>query len=116
MISTDKAKLDGIEANANKYTHPDTHAATMIVEDATHRFYYWYRKINLGAKQGTAAVTTSANGLMISTDKAKLDGIEANANKYTHPTTHAATMITTDSTHEFVTDTQLILGIINLKL
>ena len=43
---------------------------------------------------------------MSAADKAKLDGIEANANKYTHPTTHAATMITTtDSTHEFVTDT-----------
>lgn len=31
--------------------------------------------------------TTSANGLMSSTDKAKLDGIAANANNYTHPTT-----------------------------
>lgn len=30
-------------------------------------------------------VTTTANGLMIATDKIKLDGIEAGANKYTHP-------------------------------
>lgn len=29
--------------------------------------------------------TTSANGLMSSTDKAKLDGIESGANAYTHP-------------------------------
>ena len=34
----EKAKLAGIEEGANKYTHPATHAATMIVEDATHRF------------------------------------------------------------------------------
>lgn len=30
MSSGDKAKLDGIEANANLYVHPDTHAASMI--------------------------------------------------------------------------------------
>lgn len=30
MSSGDKAKLDGIEANANLYVHPETHAASMI--------------------------------------------------------------------------------------
>lgn len=30
-------------------------------------------------------VTTTTNGLMIATDKIKLDGIQAGANKYTHP-------------------------------
>ena len=80
----------------------------MIVEDTTHRFATdtqistWNNKSEV-----INPVTTTTNGLMISTDKAKLDGIEANANKYTHPTTHAATMITTDSTHEFVTDTKI---------
>ena len=34
----------------------------------------------------TAAATTSANGLMSSTDKSKLDGIATNANNYSHPT------------------------------
>ena len=53
-----------------------------------------------------AAATTSANGLMSSTDKSKLDGIAENANNYTHPSTHAATMITEDATHRFVTDTE----------
>lgn len=33
--------------------------------------------------------TTSAHGLMSATDKSKLDGIEAKANKYTHPTSAA---------------------------
>lgn len=33
-----KNKLDGIEADANAYVHPNTHPATMITEDAAHRF------------------------------------------------------------------------------
>ena len=35
----------------------------------------------------TSTATTSANGLMSSTDKSKLDGIATNANNYSHPTT-----------------------------
>lgn len=38
------------------------------------------------AKASTAVATTSANGLMSSTDKTKLDGVAANANNYAHPT------------------------------
>ncbi len=41
-----------------------------------------------------SVATTSANGLMSSTDKSKLDGIATGANNYTHPTTHPASMIT----------------------
>ena len=46
---------------------------------------------------------------MISTDKAKLDGIEANANKYVHPykSCSPASIITQDSSNRFVTDTQI---------
>lgn len=50
--------------------------------------------------------TTSANGLMSSSDKTKLNGIASYANNYTHPSTHAASMITQDSTHRFVSDTE----------
>lgn len=39
-------------------------------------------------------------------EKGKLAGIEENANNYTHPATHPATMITEDSTHRFMTDTE----------
>lgn len=39
-------------------------------------------------------------------EKTKLAGIEANANNYTHPDSHPAAMITEDSTHRFVTDTE----------
>ena len=43
---------------------------------------------NLGAAASNHShnvVTTSVNGLMSAADKSKLDGIAANANKYTHP-------------------------------
>lgn len=39
-------------------------------------------------------------------EKNKLAGIAANANNYTHPSSHAASMITQDSTHRFVTDAE----------
>lgn len=61
-------------------------------------------KVN--AKADTTAVTQSANGLMTAADKKKLDGIATGANKYTHPSTHAASMITEDSTHRFLTDNE----------
>lgn len=38
--------------------------------------------------------TTSISGFLSSDDKAKLDTIEENANAYTHPSTHPASMIT----------------------
>lgn len=37
-------------------------------------------------KEKVVPVTTSKDGLMISSDKSKLDGIAANANNYSHPT------------------------------
>lgn len=36
--TNEKNKLNGIETGANKYTHPSSHAASMIVESATKRF------------------------------------------------------------------------------
>lgn len=37
-------------------------------------------------KTQVVVVTDSKNGLMLSTDKVKLDGVAANANNYSHPT------------------------------
>ena len=48
----------------------------------------------LNNKASKDVATQSANGLMAASDKEKLDDIEAGANKYTHPDTHAASMIT----------------------
>ena len=46
-----------------------------------------------------SVATQSANGLMSSGDKTKLDGVATGANNYSHPSTHAATMITDANAH-----------------
>lgn len=62
MSKEDKAKLDGIALNANNYVHPSAHPATMITEDATHRFVSdtekstWNNKAN--ASHGNHVPTT----------------------------------------------------------
>lgn len=38
MSKEDFTKLKGVESGANNYTHPKTHQASIIVQDATHRF------------------------------------------------------------------------------
>ena len=88
------------------YTHPDTHDATMINQDSTHKFVTDTQISTWDAKAEVTPVTTEANGLMTKEDKTKLDGIATGANNYTHPENHPATMITEDTDHKFVTDTE----------
>ncbi|SHI78620.1 hypothetical protein [Clostridium intestinale] len=59
---------------------------------------------SVGNSHGVA--TTNTNGFMSVTDKSKLDGIEAGANKYIHPSIHPASMITQDSYNRFVSDSE----------
>ena len=75
----EKAKLAGIEDNANNYTHPESHPASMITETETLK-------------------------IMTAEERTKLAGIDEGANKYVHPASHPATMITEDATHRFFTD------------
>jgi len=51
-------------------------------------------------------VTTESNGLMGSSMLTKLNGIEANANDYTHPASHALSMITETATLKVMTDAE----------
>ena len=115
--TTEKNKLSGIQAGAEKnvvtsvngqtgsitldlgtdYTHPTSHPASMIVEDATHRFVTDTEKTTWNNKQNTltagtnvsisgntisatnttySVATTSANGLMSSTDKRNLNNVQ----------------------------------------
>ena len=106
LTDAERSKLSGIEANANDYSHPASHPATMITEDTTHRFATDAEKTSWNAKAETTPATEGAAGLMSAADKSKLDGVETGANKYTHPATHNATIINTDSTHRFVTDAE----------
>ena len=111
MPAADKAKLDGIAPNANNYTHPSTSgnkhvpsggASGKILGWKADGEAQWVDDKNTTYSQATA----EADGLMSAEDKEKLDGIAEGANKYTHPSSHAASMITQDATHRFVTDTE----------
>lgn len=59
-----KKKLDGIATGANNYVHPSSHPATMITQDATHRFVSDTEKNTWNGKASTSLVSTTANGLM----------------------------------------------------
>ena len=95
-----------VDTHANNYTHPDTHPASMIEQDETHRFVTdaektaWNNKVDKADGKGlsTNDYTTA--------EKNKLSGIADGANNYTHPDTHPASMIEQDETHEFVTDAE----------
>lgn len=71
---------------------------SQLSDDATHRVVtdtekqVWNSKADGGHTHDTA--TTSTNGFLSSADKAKLDTVAQNANNYTHPGTHPASMIT----------------------
>lgn len=75
------------------YTHPSSHPASVIVQDANNRFVSDNEKNTWYEKASTAAASSSSNGLMSSVDKAKLDGVASNANNYTHPATHPPSIL-----------------------
>ena len=78
MSSADKAKLDGIERGANK-----TVVDAALDATSTNPVQNKTVKTALDGKASTAEATTGAAGLMSAADKAKLDGVEAGANKTT---------------------------------
>lgn len=86
MYATDKVKLDGIENGANNYIHPDSHDASMITEDDTHRFVTDKEKEEWNSKASTSIVSLKDNGLMTPELLKKLNSIDENANEYEHPT------------------------------
>jgi microcystin-dependent protein len=101
-----KSKLDGIASGANKYVHPALHSASMITQDATHRFVSdsekntWNNKVDkVSGKQLTTNDFTT-------TEKNKLARIQVGANKYVHPASHSASMITQDANHRFISDSE----------
>ncbi len=73
----DAVNKDYVDSNA--YTHPTNHAPSIISQDANNRFVTDAEKSTWNAKASTAVATTSANGLMSSTDKTKLNGVPSPA-------------------------------------
>ena len=65
MLGTKVDKIEGFGLSSNDYTTEE--------------------KKKLASLSDPKPATTENNGLMSSADKAKLDGIEAKANNYTHP-------------------------------
>ena len=129
----DKAKLDGIEEGANKYTLPNATAAVLggikvgenlsISEDGVLSADAQHIDVddalnaesvnpvqNKIVKAALDEKVAKEEGKGLSTndytaeEKTKLEGVEDGANNYTHPDSHAATMITEDATHRFATD------------
>lgn len=111
MSVADKVKLNNIAENANNYSHPTSSGNKHIPSGGSSgQILRWSSDgtATWGADNNTTygIVTTSANGLMSSTDKSKLDTIAINANNYSHPSTHPASMVTQDANNRFVTDTE----------
>ena len=96
MSAADKQKLNGIQANANNYilpqasygylggvisgsnvANPSGYTPTPIINGVP-----YYKDTNTTYSNATS----SSNGLMSSTDKAKLDTVASYANNYTLPT------------------------------
>lgn len=75
MSASDKVKLNGIDESANNYVHPTTHEPSIIAEDEAHRFVSDTDKIYWDGKADKVVATTTANGLMSSTDKVNLDDV-----------------------------------------
>ena len=78
MSKEDKSKLDGIATEANK-TIVDSSLSSLSTNPVQNKVV----KGALDSKAGTSIATTSAHGLMSSTDKNKLDGIAIGATKVT---------------------------------
>lgn len=107
MSSSDKIKLDGIATGANNYTHPSSHPATMITEDATHRFVTDTEKTtwsNKASKATTIAGYGITDGVtysehlalynMVQNDYLPLSGSIMNGKITGHiPSTYASTTI-----------------------
>ena len=99
MSAADKTKLNGIEAGANKYTHPSytskasglykvTVDATGHVSAATAVTKSDITALGIPGQDTNTTYTPAtddADGLMSAEDKAKLDGIASGANNYVHP-------------------------------
>ena len=91
MSKEDKAKLNGIAENANAYTLPTASASELGGVKVGNNL-----SISDGVLSATdttySPATSSANGLMSSTDKSKLDGIANNANNYSLPNASSNTL------------------------
>ena len=99
MSKEDKTKLDGIALNANNYVHPSTHPATMITEDATHRFVSdtekstWNNKANASHGNHVPTVETANNTRFLRNDNTWQVVTPGNIGAYTKSETYNRTEV-----------------------
>lgn len=106
MSAEDKAKLDGIDNNANRFIL-NTVQPNLIEQNSSYRLVSDMQIALWTSKASTVAATKEVNGLMSKDDKAKLDSIETDANNYTHPDKHPASIIEESTTKRFVSNEQI---------
>lgn len=102
MIAADKVKLNSISDNANNYTHPGSHPASIITETTTKRFVTDAEKADWNAKETTEGAQDKATAALDSAkdyvDGKVLTDVPVGAKftdtTYTHPTSHPYSMIT----------------------
>ena len=68
--------------------------------------YYLNRTNHTGTQSADTVVDGTTNKVYTATEKTKLAGIAINANNYTHPANHPASIITQDSSNRFVSDAE----------
>lgn len=96
LSSTDKSKLDGIAEGANKIIIDNTLSST-----STNPVQNKVINTALAGKANSShshtldnVSETDSKKIMTSTERTKLSTVETGANKYVHPSTHSASMIT----------------------
>ena len=104
--NAEKTKLAGIEANANNYSHPSSHPASIITETSEKRFVTDNEKATWNNKVDKISGKGLSTNDYTTEEKNKLQGIAVNANNYTHPDKHPASIITESTTQQFVTAAQ----------
>ena len=92
-----------------QYVHPATHPATMITEDATHRFITDAERTKWNS-MGSGLLPSSIPATMITEDATHRFITDTERTKWNSmgsgllPSSFPATMITEDATHRFITD------------
>jgi hypothetical protein len=97
--------VDTYTSIATAYPSPQD-GWTVNVKDTDYTYRYNGTEWVAISANAIPKATGSLDGLMAKEDKTKLDGVAANANNYSHPASHVATMITQSATHRFVSDTE----------
>jgi len=100
-----KEAVDTFASIATTYPNPQD-GWTVNVKDTDYTYRYSGTEWIAISANAIPKATASLDGLMAKEDKTKLNGVAVNANNYTHPASHVATMITQSATHRFVSDTE----------